>query len=405
MKQLFIFTLILSLFTACQPKSAETGTTASSHIEDIRQAFAPDKRVALWAITDTMRQAKVILQGETNLPSAKKALLEKLTAAAIPYIDSIRVLPDEQLAGQLYGLVNVSVANLRSEDKHWGELASQVLLGTPLKIMKKVREGWYYVQSPDGYLAYLDAGALVLLNEAEFRRWQNKPKVVYWQDFGFSYLTPDTGSPVVSDLLMGNLLEKGVNNATHTEVIYPDGRTAFVANESIQPMQDWLDKADPSPTAFIETAKQFMGRPYLWGGTSGKGMDCSGFTKTVFYMHGLILQRDASQQVHTGTEIPLDDTFSQLAAGDFLFFGYQATAEKKEKVTHVGIYLGDGQFIHSGDDNPGIRIQSLKEGTPGFVPHRLAKLLRARRMWATPGENGVERIKDSEFYTAAALDQ
>lgn len=405
MKQLFIFTLIVSLITACQPNSSETGTAASSHIESIREAFAPDKRVALWAITDTMLQAKVILQGETNLPAAKKALLERLTAAAVPYIDSIRVLPDEKLAGQLYGLVNVSVANLRSEDKHWGELASQAMLGTPLKIMKKVREGWYYVQSPDGYLAYLDAGALILLDEAGFRRWQKAPKVIYWQDFGFSQLTPDASSPIVSDLVMGNLLEKGVSDERHTEVIYPDGRTAFVENKTIQPMQDWLAKADPSPTAFLETAKQFMGRPYLWGGTSGKGMDCSGFTKTVFYLHGLILQRDASQQVRTGTEIPIDDTFSQLAVGDFLFFGYKATPEKKEKVTHVGIYLGDGQFIHSGDDNPGIRIQSLKEGTPGFVPHRLAKLLRARRLWATPGENGVERLIDSEFYTARALNQ
>ena len=398
---LFFFAL-LSLF-ACHTAEVSDTTPGTPIIEDLRQEFAPDKRMARWFVQDAMEHGQLVLRGETNVPEAKGILLSQLEAKGIPFLDSIEVLPSSNLEGKLYGLVNVSVANIRSEDKHWGEMASQVLLGTPLKIMKKVREGWYYVQSPDGYLGYLDQGALILLDETAFQTWQQSPKVIYWKDFGFSTLLPNPNSLRISDLVIGALMRKGVSDGTHTEIIYPDGRTAFVPTQDVKTMPEWLDQASTEPDDIIATAKKFVGRPYLWGGTSGKGMDCSGFTKTVFYLHGMILQRDASQQVHTGIEIPTDSTLVGLQKGDFLFFG-RITAEQKEKITHVGIYIGDGLFIHSGDDNPGIRIQSLKPGTPNFAPHRLASLLRARRMWSEPGKHKVELIKDSQYYSSSVLD-
>ena len=400
----FCFLLFVLFFASCAFDKTTESTPATTIINQLKSKYAPDKRVARWFVQDTLEQGQVVLRGETNLPEAKSDLLEQLQQKGVAYLDSIELLPSAQLAGKVYGLVNVSVANIRSEDKHWGEMASQVLLGTPLKIMKKVREGWFYVQSPDGYLGYMDQGALTLLDEAAFRSWQRSPKVVYWKDYGFSTLLPDANSQRISDLVIGALLRKGVSNDLHTEVIYPDGRTAFIPTRDLQSMEGWLDQASTQPDDLIATAKRFVGRPYLWGGTSGKGMDCSGFTKTVFYLHGMILQRDASQQVHTGTEVKTDSTLAGLQKGDFLFFG-RITAEQKEKITHVGIYIGDGLFIHSGDDNPGIRIQSLKPGTPNFAPHRLASLLRTRRLWAEPGQHQVQLIKDSEFYFSPNLNQ
>lgn len=399
----FSYTLLALILYSCAAEKVAEPTPAAAIIEQLKTEYAPDKRVARWFIQDTFEEDQVVLRGETNLPEAKSALLEQLEQQGVTFLDSIELLPSSNLEGQLYGLVNVSVANIRSEDKHWGEMASQVLLGTPLKILKKVREGWYYVQSPDGYLGYMDQGALILLEETAFRSWQRSPKVIYWKDYGFSTLLPNANSQRISDLVVGALLKKGVSNGQYTEVIYPDGRTAFVPTQDLETMEDWLDAASTQPDDLIATAKKFVGRPYLWGGTSGKGMDCSGFTKTVFYLHGMILQRDASQQVHTGIEVKTDSTLAGLQKGDFLFFG-RITEEQKEKITHVGIYMGDGLFIHSGDDNPGIRIQSLKPGTPNFAPHRLASLMRARRMWAEPGKHDVGLIKDSEFYSSAVLD-
>jgi len=83
-----------------------------------------------------------------------------------------------------------------------------------------------------------------------------------------------------------------------------------------------------------------MGLPYLWGGSSSKMNDCSGFTSTVFLAHGIQLPRDASQQALIGKSVEFDRTFQMVKPGDLLFFG------SKERITHVGISLGGYEYIH-----------------------------------------------------------
>lgn len=99
---------------------------------------------------------------------------------------------------------------------------------------------------------------------------------------------------------------------------YPNGKTAFVPKEHAQLYDDWLASVEISGENLVET-KSLMGLPYLWGGTSSKGVDCSGFTKTVFFMNGLIIPRDASQQINTGKVVDSTRNFENLIAGDLLF--------------------------------------------------------------------------------------
>ena len=124
-------------------------------------------------------------------------------------------------------------------------------------------------------------------------------------------------------------------------------------------------------------------------------MDCSGFTKTVYWQQGLIIPRDASQQVHAGENVTYDDDLAGLQAGDFLFFG-RYREDGSEKVTHVGIYLGDGAFIHSGSDNGANQIQQLLPGRPDYAAHRRESLLRARRLQL--GSPGVQPVAEHPWY-------
>ena len=379
MKRLLSFAL-LTAFLGCRSETPDPPEALSSAIEEVRQAYAPDKRVALWRVEPVYRDGRWMLRGQTNLPAAKADFSQRLKKAGLSVVDSIRQLPAAALGERSYGLVNLSVANLRSAPKHSAELATQALLGMPLRVWD-VREDWSLVQTPDGYLGWLDADGLVLLNGAEMRVWETVEKVVYSADFGFAYANPRLEGPPVSDLVMGNVLALVDRRGEVVQVRYPDGRSAYVAADAVRPYAEWAAQPAPDAAALLATAERYTGRPYLWGGTSGKAMDCSGFTKTVFLEYGLTLPRDASQQVHFGELVETDTTLKNLLPGDLLFFGRPATPEKKERIWHVGIYRGEGRMIHAAGR---VKENSLVRGEPDFAEDRLLSLVRARRLLGTP---------------------
>jgi hypothetical protein len=368
-----------------------------STLEAVAQEYAPDGRVAVFKIKPHLENDSLVLSGETNLPEARQALLQRLEERGIEYLDQITVLPAPALNGYEYGVVNVSVANIRSNPKHSAELATQALLGTGLKVYKSEGE-WYYIQSPDGYLGWMDSGSFKLMDQAAYQQWLDAGKVIFTADYGFVLDAPTPNAGRLGDLVSGNILLIAAPEAGYHGVIYPDGRRGYISKADAMLFSDWFsEKTAVSPAAFISSALDFMGRPYLWGGTSGKGMDCSGFTKTVYFMNGFVIPRDASQQVNAGIDIPTDSTLSGLEAGDFLFFGQKAQADQPERIRHVGIYLGQGRFIHSGADNPGVRVESLWPDSPNFAGHRLESFVRARRMEiGSPGIMPINELTD--FY-------
>jgi hypothetical protein len=270
------------------------------------------------------------------------------------------------------------------------------MLGTPIQIYKQ-QNNWYYVQLPDGYLGWLDQGALVKITPQEYSDWQVAKKVVVVAPFDLIYSDP--GKEVLSDVVEGNILEAAGQTDQFQTVKLPDGRTGIINEKSIISYERFINIREPLLENILSTAHQFMGRPYLWGGTSGKGMDCSGFTKTIFYLNGLEVPRDASQQVHIGVEIHTDTTLQNLMPGDFIFFGNKKTSSKEEKITHVAIYLGDGKIIHSSDR---VQIESLKRGDPDFIEKRLISMVRAKRMLENIGKNGLKKLMDHPIYNQPA---
>ncbi|MCC9167813.1 C40 family peptidase [Pontibacter harenae] len=396
-----LYVALLLLMGACagsktttEPTSDATATASTAtpaaqpHIDAVRQQFAPDKRVALFQVEPHGQ----VLAGETNMPEAKKALLDRLSAANISFVDSIQVLPEAELNGENFAIVRNSVANLRSQPKHSAELATQATLGTPLKVWKK-QSGWYLVQTPDQYLAWADAGGITLMDEERYATWQDGKKILYTEPYGFAYASADSKSATVSDMVFGNVMLLKNQSKGFYEVEFPDGRTAFIDASEAANYKDWVASRQPTEQNLVETSKKLLGLPYLWGGTSFKGVDCSGFTKTVYFMNGLVLPRDASQQIQIGELVDTENGWQNMRPGDLLFFGVPAKDGKSERVVHVGMWIGGNQeFIHSAGQ---VRINSMNPEAPNHDAFELGRFLRAKRI--TPQATLVD-LREKPLY-------
>ena len=363
------------LLTACSSNKALTKegqvSTLQPYIDSIINAYAPDKRVVLFDV----EVKDNLLKGETTSPSAKAALLRSLQSANKKFIDSITVLPEAQLLQQTMAVVTVSVANLRTQPEHKAELATQAILGTPLQVWKKLR-GWYLVQTPDKYLAWVDGDAIARMDTISYNKWMKKPKLIYTKPFGFAYSLPADGA-TVSDLVYGSIMVINGEDNNYFKIGLPDGRVAFVAKTEAQLYKEWRATRQPSTGNLTATSKLLLGIPYLWGGTSFKGVDCSGFTKTVYFMNGLVLPRDASQQVKIGEEIDTRNDWNNMRPGDLLFFGTLAENNRAERVVHVGMWIGNNEFIHSAGK---VRISSMDPAAGNYDAYERKRFLRAKRI-------------------------
>jgi len=363
-----------------------------AEIQLVRSEYTPDKRTALFDISVVDAKDNFVLAGESNRPDAVEALKTRLKSDGIEFRDSIELLPSKKLNAKTEALINISVANLRSEPKHSAELSTQATLGTPVKILKK-EGGWYLIQTPDKYLAWVDDGGIVPMEPKYMDNWKTTPKVIYTKTYGHSYALPDDKQPV-SDLVAGNILEIIKYVDEHYIVRYPDGRQAYVSKEESEPYRQWLEKLTPSTDSILSTSMSLIGVPYLWGGTSTKGMDCSGFTKTVYFLNGMVIPRDASQQVHTGKAIDSVGSFETLQKGDLLFFGSKATDSTPEKVVHVGIWIGNNEFIHASDM---VRISSMDRDAENYDDFNRDRYLRTKRILKQQDE-GLISLLDTPLF-------
>ena len=389
--------LFLSLIVSSNILSQENTAMGkiNSIITEVKEKFAPDKRVAIFNLEVTEADNKIIIKGETNIPDAKSEFVKMMNDADLKFVDEIELLPSEKLGDKKFGVINLSVANFRSKPDHVAELVTQGLLGTPVKVYKKGEDGFYLIQTPDNYISWLDDDGVDFMNDAEMNEWLSSPKIIYTKEYGFSYSEADKKSQTVSDLVAGNLLKIMGEDSDFFLVNYPDGRTAYIKKDEAKLFNDWYNALNPTAETIINTAYRFMGIPYLWGGTSTKGMDCSGFTKTVYYLNGIILQRDASQQANDGELVDTKDGWQNLQPGDLLFFGRKADENRKERITHVAIYIGDGDFIHAAGR---VRINSFNPEKPYYSDYRKSGFIRAKRILTSVGKNGIERILENSFY-------
>ena len=307
----------------------------------------------------------------------------------ISVTDSSVILPDSVSLKKIWGVVSLSIANLRSKPAHSSELVSQAIMGTPVRVLK-MEDGWVFVQTPDRYIAWTNQAAVHLMSSSEMIEWRNGDRLIYTESNGSVY-EDSKQTVVMSDLVAGAIVTKKSESKNINEVSLPDGRVGFVTNKNWRNFKQMKDTVSLIGDNLIIAGKRFLGFPYLWGGTSSKAMDCSGFVKTVYFLNGMVLERDASQQINHGKEIDITSGYTNLQKGDLLYFG----SKQPYKVTHTGMYIGDSEFIHSSGF---IHINSLDKNRSNYNSELVPKLVGARRVIGNPPEQGCLPVKQHDWY-------
>ncbi len=363
------------------------GQNIQSLIDGVKKEYAPDKRVAIFNVSFELANEDIILTGEVSDYKFKELLFDRLTKETnYKLIDSIEVLPSKKLGRKIYGIVNLSVCNIRSKPDHPEELSTQALMGTPVKIFK-YENGWYLIQTPDDYLGWVDSDGIESKSAEEMIEYIKSKKIIFSSLYGFIYANEDF-SEVISDAVIGNIFKYLGKTENAYRVEFPDGRHGYVKLDDAKEFDKWLNELTIAPESIIETGKKLIGFPYLWGGTSIKGVDCSGFIKTIHFVNGLILPRDANQQALIGREIEFDYEFTNLLPGDLIYFGRKASEKRPERITHVALYLGNKRILHSSGR---VRMDSFDKNDPDYNEFRLNTIVRIKRI--LDDRNLIENLK------------
>lgn len=276
---------------------------------------------------------------------------------------------------QEYGVVNISVCNLRRTADFDAEMVSQALLGTPVHVLEMSgnEPSWPQVRTPDDYTGWVHYAAVTRMTYAQYHAWNSAPKVVVTSLYGMVREKPSRKSAVVSDVVAGDRLVLTGRRAGWYHVRFPDGRTGFVHRKDCMEESAWRRQLDTSAEAILASARSMLGFPYLWAGMSPKGMDCSGFVRTVLFMHDIIIPRDCGQMYRKGERI---DDVSLLQPGDLVFFG-RYREDGTPRPSHVGFYLGEGRFIHSLGL---VKIGSLRPEDPLYDAYNAGRYLFGNRI-------------------------
>jgi len=368
----------LAATPARQDQPAPSAAVAA--LTSVQEKFAPDTRLAVFDVTIERRGETIVLKGEVSEAAARDAALAAVKGAGHADVASeIRVLPDPALGAETYGVVTVSVAHVRGKPAQAAEQVTEAPMGAAVRLLKG-QGGWYYAQTEaERYLGYFETTHVAVMARDGFEAWSRAPKLMTTSLFALVRERPDPVAQPVSDLVAGAVFKGGaVRNGWHA-VELPDGRRGFVADADVMDYETWRQSRRPTPENIERTALQFMGVPYLWGGTSPKGFDCSGLTKVVFRLNGIEIARDADQQAALGTDVAFESDLSQLRKGDLLFFC--PSAARRDRITHVGIYLGDGLFLHCSGL---VTRNSLDPASPIYSDSLLKRLVRVKRLLSAP---------------------
>lgn len=337
-------------------------------IEEVRAAFVPDFRSGVFDVGVEEQNGSLVLQGRTTHPEAVDRLLERVRRR-FPrrvLVDRVKRLPDEDLGPTTSAIVRAAVAPVYEEPRLPAPQISQVVLGMRVDVLSRVR-AWVNIRGEDGYIGWVHEGYLMFGDRVWAHGWERAEGGEPVVSLGAELIDED-GRALMRLPWSARLLRRG------GAYLLPDGRTGQVVNGEVVDVDRLADWFPPRGESIARTARRWIGAPYLWGGVTQLGVDCSGLAQAVMWMHGIALPRDSDLQARIGSPVDIDGQLANIRAGDLLFF-----AEGGERITHVAVSAGDGAIIHSALANGGVAGNDLN-GELRFEQHLRSILVQVQRL-------------------------
>lgn len=321
------------------------GDDRNEALHQLKHTRYSDSRATLFAV----RAKSERLTGQVLTEKQRQAAVQVTQGLNA---DDVTVLVSDSTP---WALVQWAVADVRREPRSLAERVSQVLLGETVQVLDAAEE-WVRVRVlRDGYLGYVKRAALHRCTHAEAQAYAADTG---WRVVGGLAPVRELASnhaPVSGHLPMGVILPADSLENGFRRVHYPKQTTGWVDATHLLPAAEKLEAA-----FVLERVRELMGTPYLWGGRTAWGYDCSGLAGAFWGMLGVTIPRDADQQFAAGAEV-----LGQPQPGDLLFFAEgDETSGRAAHITHVAISLGGEEMIHATGAVGGITRNSLNPASP-----------------------------------------
>jgi cell wall-associated NlpC family hydrolase len=311
-------------------------------MQNILDNFAKsvDKRTSLFDVKiDSESNGTITLSGRV-LDKSQLDELPRLFPDRKLDTASIRILNLEE---HTHAHVATNITGLYERPTFSMPLSSELQYGVPLKILY-TKGNWVFVSQSDGYLGWVYHPVISEVSPTPSTHQIITPVIELREK-------PESGSGVLTRLVSGTGISLEENRGEWSLVQV--NKTGWLPSSSLRALSDIPENVDEKRMMMVEDAKRMIGVPYLWGGVSGNGIDCSGFVRLLHQWVGISIPRDADMQSRAA--FPVEPPYE---IGDLFFF---AEGDSNRNITHVGMSLGGWKMIHSSRTHNGVYIDDIQE--------------------------------------------
>lgn len=320
-------------------------------VDDIRRKYVPDSRLGVFEIALLPQQ----IAGATSSRDALNALRRLAQQSGLS--DQLRLLPDPAVRDEA-AIVTAALAPLLAAPKLSSTRVSEALHGESLALLEREGE-WLRVRAWDDYVAWVSAGYVATGSVDWATDWDARATA---RSLGAEVYTPGGRRRLPTGARVALRRTRAARGKSGETVELADGQRGSIVSGAIRAEKEL--RVEARHLALPELAqKWYAGAPYLWGGRTEWGIDCSGLAQAVFGARGIRLPRDSDQQFAVGKEVPISASGEDYVAGDLLFF------TETGRVSHVALWAGAGRIVHSALSRGGVGSDHLLGDEP-----RMARL-------------------------------